>query len=110
MAKFYGAVGYIEDVETSPDVHVEKPIERMYKGDLVSNSRSLQSNDYLNGKVTISNEISIIADAYAYNHIFAMRYVKWMGAAWEVTKVKVERPRLILSLGGVYNGELAEKN
>lgn len=107
MAKFYGAVGYVEDVETVPDVHVEKPVERMYRGDLVKNNRRLQNSEYLNDDVTISNSISIVADPYALNHIHALRYVKWMGVAWKVTNIETEYPRLILSLGGVYNGETA---
>lgn len=105
MAKFYGAVGYIEETVTTIDVVVENPVERMYKGDLVRNSRKLENGIGLNDNVTISNQISIVADPYAYDHIHAMRYVKWRGTAWKVVNVDVEPPRLILTLGGVYNGE-----
>ena len=105
MAKFYGAVGYIEYEETARDVHVEKPIERMYKGDLLRNSRRLSNGQDINDTVTISNQVSIVADPYAMNHIHAMRYVKWSGACWKVDSVDVQYPRLILTLGGVYNGE-----
>lgn len=107
MARFYGPIGYVEDEEISPDVHVEKPIERFYSGDLLKNNRRLQSGDKVNSDVTISNQISFVADPYAMNHMHTIRYVKWMGVAWEVTTVDVEYPRLILSLGGVYNGETA---
>lgn len=109
MAKFYGAVGYIEDVETAVDVHTEKPVERMYSGDIVKNNRRLQNGEGLNDDVTISNEISIVADPYALNHFHAIRYVKWMGVAWKVTTIDLEYPRLRLSLGGVYNGETVER-
>lgn len=109
MAKFYGPVGYVLDVEMAPDVHVEKPVERLYCGDLTKNNRRLQSVDKVNSDVTISNQISIVADPYALNHMHTIRYVKWMGAAWEVSTVDLEYPRLILSLGGVYNGETAEE-
>lgn len=107
MAKFYGAIGYVTDVEEAVDVIVEKPVERFYKGDLLKNYRSLEKSDELNDNVRISNQISIVADPYALNHIFAMRYVKWMGAAWKIFNVDVQTPRLILTLGGVYNGETA---
>ena len=107
MARFYGAIGYITEQETAQDVIVEVPIERFYKGDLVRNTRSLNKSDELNDDVTISNQVSIVADPYALNHIFAMRYVKWMGAAWKITNVEVQQPRLLLTLGGVYNGEVA---
>lgn len=108
MARFYGAVGYIDEVETAVDTFVPKPIERMYKGDLVRNNRKLENGTDINDNVNISNQISIVADPYANNHIHDMRYVKWRGTAWKVTNVDVEPPRLILSLGGVYNGETAE--
>lgn len=109
MARFYGAVGYVETVERAdtPDVFDEVPVERFYKGDLLKNYRSLNTSDELNDNVILSNQISIIADPYALSHIFAMRYVKWMETAWKVTNVDVQAPRLILTLGGVYHGETA---
>lgn len=111
MARFYGAVGYVIDTEKedSPDVVVEEPIEKFYKGDLLKNFRSLEKSEELNDDVRLSNQISITADPYALNHIFAMRYVKWMGACWKVTNVDASNyPRLMLTLGGVYNGETAK--
>ena len=108
MAKFYGIVGYIVDEETAVDVITEKPVERYYKGDLVKNNRRLEAGVGLNDDVTLGNQISIVADPYALSHIFALRYVKWMGSYWKVTNVDVQTPRLILSLGGLYNGETAE--
>lgn len=110
MAKYYGAVGYVVDTEDPnvPDVVVEKPVERFYKGDIIKNHRRLESSTELNDNVKISNQLSIVADPYALSHIFAMRYVKWMGVAWKVTDVEVQHPRLLLTLGGVYNGEIAE--
>lgn len=107
MSRFYGAVGYITEVETAIDVIENKPIERMYKGELLRNARSLNNGTDINDDITISNQISILADPYANNHIHDMRYVKWRGTAWKVTNVDASQPpRLILSLGGVYNGEV----
>lgn len=113
MPRFYGAVGYIKTVknETSPDVWDEKPVEQFYKGDLLKNFRNLTKNseDQLNDDITFSNQISITANPYALSHMADMRYVKWMGTAWKVTSVDASNyPRLILSIGGVYNGETAE--
>ena len=108
MARFYGVVGYVIEKETALDVIDEKPVERYYKGDLVKNNRKLDQGVGKNDDVTISNQISIVADPYALSHIFAMRYVRWMGTNWKVSNVEVQHPRLILTLGGVYNGETAE--
>lgn len=104
MAKFYGAVGYAKQVETAPDVYDEQITERNYYGDVVKNTKRFEKGEHLNDNLNVNNTISIMADAYAEQHFFAIRYVSWMGAKWKVTNVDVQRPRLVLSLGGVYNG------
>lgn len=104
MAKFYGTVGYVETVETAPSVWDEQTIERQYYGDVVKNAKRYEKGEGLNDNLNVNNTISIVADAYAEQHFFAIRYVEWMGARWKVSSVDVQRPRLILSLGGVYNG------
>ena len=104
MARFYGVIGYATTSETKPGVWTEQIVERNYAGELRRNTRRLQTTDQLNDNVTISNEISIVADPYAYQNFHSMRYVKFMGTAWKITYVDAsQRPRLILTLGGVYN-------
>ena len=105
MAKFYGAVGYAVTEENTPGVWDERIIERMYYGELIRNTRKLQSTEYLNDDINISNEISILADPFAYANFHSMRYVDFMGAKWKIISVEVEYPRLILTVGGVYNGK-----
>lgn len=105
MAKFYGVIGYAETSETAPGVWKEVITERNYYGDVLKISRSWQAGENLNDDLTVNNQISIVADPFAYQNFFAMRYIKWMGAAWKVSKVDVQRPRLLLTIGGVYNGD-----
>lgn len=107
MAKYYGAIGYAETVETTPGVWVEQITERQYFGDLIRNSRSLQSAEQLNDNINVANEISIVADPFAYQNFHKMRYVEFMGTKWKINTVEVKYPRLILSTGGLYNGEQA---
>lgn len=102
-SKYYGKIGYCESVETAPGVWEEKITERSYYGDVVRNSRRLQSTDKVNDDINVNNEISIVADPYAMNNFHSMRYVEFMGAKWKVSNVEVQYPRLILTLGGVYN-------
>lgn len=104
MAKFYGKIGYVHTQETSPDVWTEVPIERDYYGDVIKNAYRWEKGDSQNSDLNVSNRISIIADSYAYDNFPALRYVNWKGANWQVINVLEERPRLILTLGGVYNG------
>lgn len=110
MAKFCGIVGYSETTETSPDVWTESITEKPYFGDVLRNTRRWQSGENLNDNLVVNNQISIVADAYAYEHFSAIRYVKWHEVLWKVTNVEVQRPRLLLTVGGVYNGKSAEEN
>ena len=105
MAKFYGKIGYANTVETKPGVYEEQIVERSYYGDLIRNTRRLQSADQVNDDINISNEISIVADPYATNNFQTMRYAIFMGTKWKISNVEVSYPRLILTLGGVYNGQ-----
>lgn len=105
MARFFGELGYADDsVETAPGVFTEQIVERQYMGDILQNIRSLRDGNYVNSDISVNNRISVVADAYADEHFHAIRYVKWAGARWIVDSVTVQRPRLILELGGVYNG------
>lgn len=105
MAKYYGAIGYAETVETSPGVWEERITERSYYGDVIKNNRNLQNSEYLNDNINVSNQISIVADPYAIANFHAIRYAEFMGTKWKVPSVDVQTPRLLLSLGGLYNGD-----
>ena len=104
MAKWFGKIGYAETVETAPGVWEEQITVREYYGDLTRNTRRLQTADKVNDDININNELSIVSDPYAINHFYSMRYAEFMGARWKITNVEVQYPRLILSLGGIYNG------
>ena len=108
MARFYGAVGYADGtIEEKPGVFVEQIVEFNYYGDILRNTRQLREGESLNNDLTVGNSISIVADAYANEHFHAIRFVEWAGALWDVNDVEVQSPRLILRLGGVYNGRRA---
>lgn len=102
MAKFYGAIGFAVTEESSPGVYKETIEERNYYGDLIRNTRRLQTSDKLNDDINVANEISIISDPYANQNFHSIRYVEFMGSKWKVSSVEVSYPRLILTLGGLY--------
>ena len=107
MAKFCGMIGFATTVEdeNNPGIWSEKIVEKRYSGDVIRNKRRLQStSDSTNDNIAISNEISIVADPYANQNMYAIRYVEFKGIKWKVETVEVEYPRLILSMGGVWNG------
>ena len=107
MAKFHGNIGFVvtEEDPDNPGVWDEKEVEKEYSGDIIKVMRKLQTtSSTVNDNVTISNEISIVADPYANNNMYAMRYVVWNGVKWKIETISAEYPRLKLFLGGVYNG------
>ncbi len=105
MARFYGKIGFEITTETRPGVFKEHYEERSYKGDVIKNSRRWDSSDKLNDDLIISNDISIISDSFANANFGVMRYVRWMNQVFEITSasIDVERHRITLSLGGVFN-------
>lgn len=106
MARFYGGVGYADSVETASDSGVwdDSISEINYYGDVLRDNKTDVKGENLNDDITVNNSISLVADEYALAHYFKIKYVRWEGVLWTVTNVEVKRPRLILSLGGVYNG------
>lgn len=106
MARFYGVIGYGTKVESPTGSGIYKDVitERQYQGDVIRNARRLEANQKVNYDIAVSNSISVVADAYATYNFMAIRYIRWNGVLWTVSTVEVQRPRLLLELGGVYNG------
>lgn len=105
MAKFYGAIGYALQEESKPGVWRDTVVEKNYRGDVILDQRRFQSTDQVNDDINIDNSISIIADAYAYENIGFMKYVVWNKVPWKIQSFVINRPRIVLQIGGVYNGE-----
>jgi len=105
MAKFSGVIGFVETVETSPGVWTDQTTERRYKGDLFKSHVFWQSTEEVNLDLNISNQISIVADNYILENLEYMKYVILNNAKWKITNIDINRPRLIISLGGLYRNE-----
>lgn len=109
--RFSGVVGYAVSTETSPGVWTDVMTEKPYFGDVVTNSRRLEAPSMVppvaNPGIALSNSFSIVADAEAYENTLNMRYVIWDSVYWQITDVAVQRPRLILTVGGQWNGNKA---
>lgn len=105
MAKYYGMIGYATFENSVPGVTEENFVERPYYGDVLQNYRRLQDSRNVNDDVTLTMRISIVADPYAYENFHNIRYATYMGVKWKVNTIEVANPRIVLNLGGVYNGE-----
>lgn len=105
MPKFYGVVGFVYTAESAPGVFTEQATEKYLYGDILRNTKQMQNSGRVNDDINISNRLSIIADPYVSNNMYLIRYVVWLGSKWKVVDVDATNyPRLILTLGGVYNG------
>jgi len=104
VARYFGKVGYGTSVETKPGIWEDVIVEKTYSGDVFRAIRQLREGEHVNGDLSVNNSISIVADAYANANFMHIRYVEWVGTLWTVSDVEVRRPRLLLTLGGVYNG------
>ena len=105
MAKFYGPIGYARLEESKPGVWTEDVVEKNYRGDIILDQRRWQSDEKVNDNINIDNSISIIADIYAYENLGFMKYIVWNGVPWKIQSFSINRPRIVLQIGGVYNGE-----
>lgn len=107
--RFFGEVGYGTPIENPSDsgVWTDSITEVQYYGDVIRNIKNQDPGESLNDDIKVNNSISIVADDYAVAHFLKIKYVRWAGVLWTVTSVEVRSPRLILSLGGVYNGPKA---
>jgi hypothetical protein len=103
MSKFYGRIGFAVNTEVRPGVWDDDIVTYSYFGDWTRNTSRTQTSETLPDSINISNELSIVANPFARENFHKMRYVEYMGTKWKITNVEIQYPRLILSIGGVYN-------
>ena len=108
MTKFYGKIGFSSTEQTVPGVWTPGIVEKQYYGDVLTNSRRYEAqSSSTNDNLLINHKISILADTYFTDHIGNIIFVEFGGSCWKVNNIEIQYPRLILTLGGVYNGERA---
>lgn len=105
MAKYHGYIGFAITEETSPGVWKERIVEKEYSGDINRIRRNWNLGQTVNENLDISNEISIIANPFAEENAPFMKYLTWMGHYWRITSISIEYPRMILTIGGLYDGK-----
>jgi hypothetical protein len=104
MAKFAGLVGYVTQDESVPGVWspVENPV--MMKGDVIRQSLSRQNDNKVNNDVALNHRVSLLGDAYAFEQYFNIKWIELDGRKWEVSSIELQRPRIIVTIGGLWNG------
>lgn len=107
--KWCGEIGFVTDTEIEPGLFVDGVVvKRKYRGDVERLYKRTLSTDKLTTDLTLSNSISIVMDAFLNENLSRIKFISFMGAYWYISDVEVRRPRLILTLGGLYNGEVEQ--
>lgn len=103
--KWYGKVGFVKSVQTAPSVWSNDETIREYYGDVyrISNQWSTNS-DSTNDDLNVNHQISIMADPFACDNCHSIKWIEFMGARWKVKSFESKPPRLVLTVGGVWNG------
>ena len=101
--KFHGNIGFLQQVDNGHSVYKAQLVEKPYYGDVLKNSKRYENGSQVHDDLVINNQISIVADRFAYENFGSMRYVIWMGQKWKITSADIDYPRIILSIGGLYN-------
>ena len=104
MNKFWGIIGFVKQVETSPDVWTEQTTEREYACEKVRNGTRWQNSKNIIDDIVVDNRVSVLADPYAWDEMGSMRYLIRNGSKWKIAAIEEAYPRLILTLGGLYHG------
>lgn len=104
MAKYYGMIGFSIQKETRPGVWQEVIHEHPVFGDIYKHENKTENGGSVNNSIVRTSQISFIADSFANEHSSNIAYATdEFGNKWAVKSVDFEFPRLILTLGGVYN-------
>lgn len=98
-------IGYAETSETTPGVWTSAVTEKTVFGDVIINTKKSENPGQVNDNIVITTQISFLADPYARLNFHLIKYATYLGTKWKVPTVSDQYPRLVLTLGGVYNGE-----
>lgn len=104
MAKFSGLVGYVTQSEIRPGVWSSVENARSMRGDIIRQSSNSQNDDKVNSDISLGHRVSLVGDAYSFGNYYDIKWIDVHGKKWEVSSVEIQRPRIIVSLGGVWNG------
>lgn len=105
MAKYAGLVGYVTELETKPGIWTPSESSKRMRGDIIRQSSSSQNGDKVNDDISLNHRVSLVGDAYAFGNYYNIKWIEIDGAKWKVSSVEIQRPRIIVTLGGLWNGK-----
>lgn len=107
MTKYKGLIGFVSNEEIEPGIWEDVVTEKKYRGEILKNNQHFAVANTTSGELKITNQFSIVGNSYAFDHVSDIRYLEWRGNRWVVDTVDIEYPRLVITIGGLYNGPQA---
>jgi hypothetical protein len=105
MSRCSGLIGYALAGETQPGVWTENITEKIYYGDVVRDNRRIVDQGEINGSININNNISVVSNKFMLDNLAFMRYITFANSKWKISSVDIRSPRVVITLGGLYNEE-----
>jgi len=103
MAKAALTLGFAEFVETAPDAWTPSIKEKSYVADVIRDYKQWKPGESINDTIDIQSRFQIVLDDYLQVNQAQLKYVTYGGVKWRVRSINLIRPRIEISVGGVYN-------
>lgn len=108
---WYGQIAFSHQTKDETGVVDDHPILKNYYGQVIRNSKRDQLQN-INPNLSITNQISVIADPFLETSFHDILYVTFMGSKWRVSSVEVQpnNPRLTINISELYKEDIGETN
>lgn len=104
MPKTSIVLGFSErNVETRPGVWKMQPVELPYRAKILTYNKDYDTGEEVNDDLKLRNRYEIVMKDTALDYQ-DMKYIIVKGKKWRVSALEFLAVRIIITLGGVYNG------
>ena len=103
--KWFGKIAFADQKDAGTGVWKSVITERDYYGDVLRNSKRDENSTVIISNITLSNQLSVVADPFILDSFTKIVYVEIFGKKWKVSSVDVNYPRLTINFGELYAEE-----
>lgn len=104
MSRYRGSIGINRgSVEGAPGVYSVVVDEIEVSGE-IRNIGARWQNAGMRDSLAARHVLSIVTPEYSDIDFTEVVYIVWKGKKWSVISIEYKRPRIELTLGGLYNG------
>jgi len=104
MTRFWGNIGINRGTQTTAPGIIENVIEEMKVKGEIRNVKASWSQQAMNDGIRMQHLLSVVTPEDSEIDFNEVVYIVWQGRKWAVTSIQYNRPRVELTMGGLYNG------